>query len=86
MKVSIFAVGVICLGLSACASPNEGNPNGAGYLGAPGSVYDASANPPRVSGVAQYDPLAPLPPLIPPADAASGSAMPPSGAPPQSPR
>jgi hypothetical protein len=75
MKLAIFAAGVICLGLSACASPNEGNPNGAAYLGSPGSTYDVAANPPRASGTVTYDPLAPLPPVI-PADATSGSAMP----------
>jgi hypothetical protein len=83
MKFAIFAAGMICLGLSACASPNEGNPNGAAYFGSPGSTYDVAANPPRANGVATYDPSAPLPPLMPPADAANGSAMsaPPPGVP-----
>ena len=71
MKLSIVAAGVICLGLGACASPNEGNPNGAAYLGSPGSVYDVAANPPRTNGVAKYDPAAPLPP----ADMPAGAAM-----------
>ena len=87
MKLAIFAAGVICLGLSACASPNEGNPNGAAYLGSPGSTYDVAANPPRANGTVTYDPLAPLPPVIASADMVSGSAMPapPPGVP-QAPR
>ena len=75
MKLSIVAAGVICLGLCACASPNEGNPNGAAYLGSQGSTYDAAANPPRANGVAKYNPAAPLVPALPPADTSSGSAM-----------
>ncbi|MBS0280001.1 MAG: hypothetical protein JSR25_02475 [Proteobacteria bacterium] len=74
MRVSIVAAGVICLGLCACASPNEGNPNGAAYLGSPDSTYDAAANPPRANGVAKYNPAAPLPPVLPPADMSGGSA------------
>lgn len=86
MKLSIVAAGAICLGLCACASPNEGNPNGAAYLGSPGSTYDAVANPPRANGVAKYDPAAPLLPVL-SADTSGGSAMPaaPPGVP-QSPR
>jgi len=82
MKVSLFAAAALCRGLSACASPNEGNPNGAAYFGSPGSTYDVAANPPRANGVAMYDPRAPLPPVLSPADAAvNGSAMlPPPGA------
>ena len=76
MKLSIVAAGAICLGLCACASPNEGNPNGAAYLGSQGSTYDAAANPPRANGAVQYDPVAPLPPALPPADVTGGSAMP----------
>lgn len=75
MKLSIVMAGMMCLGLCACASPNEGNPNGAAYLGSHGSTYDAAANPPRANGTAKYDPRAPLPPALPPADRASGSAM-----------
>lgn len=75
MKGSIFAAGVICLGLCACASPNEGNPDGAAYLGSPDSVYDTAANPPRANGAVTYDPMAPLPPALPAADATNGSAM-----------
>jgi hypothetical protein len=87
MKGSIFAAGVMCLGLCACASPNEGNPNGAAYLGSPGSTYDASANPPRANGTVKYDPQAPLPPVLPAADMTGGAALPaaPPGVP-QSPR
>ncbi|MEO8896587.1 MAG: hypothetical protein ABI450_11965 [Rhizomicrobium sp.] len=76
MKLAIFAAGVVCLGLSACASPNEGNPNGAAYFGSPGSTYDMAANPARPNGTVTYDPAAPLAPVIPAADATSGSAMP----------
>jgi len=86
MKLSMVAAGAICLGLCACASPNEGNPNGAAYLGSPGSTYDAAANPPRADGVAKYDPAAPLPSVL-STDMSGGSAMPaaPPGVP-QSPR
>jgi len=76
MKGLIIAAGVICLGLCACASPNEGNPNGAAYLGSPGSTYDVAANPPRANGTAKYDPLAPLPSALPAADMTGGSALP----------
>ncbi len=69
MKVSIFVVGAACLTLGACASPNAGNPNGAAYFGAPGSTYDVAANPPRANGTVTYNPAAPLPPVLPPADA-----------------
>ena len=75
MKLSIVMAGTICLGLCACASPNEGNPNGAAYLGSPGSTFDAAANPPRANGVVAYDPRAPLAPALPPADRTGGSAM-----------
>ncbi|HEY4275245.1 MAG TPA: hypothetical protein VGM68_07160 [Rhizomicrobium sp.] len=80
MKVSIFAAAALCLGLAACASPNEGNPNGAAYLGSQGSTYDATANPPRAAGSVSYDPRGPLPPTpslsAPSAMPAPGSAMP----------
>jgi hypothetical protein len=75
MKLSIFVAGAVCLGLSACASPNAGNPDGAGYIGAAGSTYDTAANPPRANGSVSYDPNAPMPPSMPPADATNGSAM-----------
>ena len=77
MKVSVFVAGAICLGLSACASPNEGNPDGDAYAGSPGSVYDVAANPPRMAGVVSYDPMAPLAETV-PAMGTSGSAMPPA--------
>ena len=76
MKYPLVIVGGLCLGLVACASPNAGNPDGAGYVGAAGSVYDASANPPRTIGAVTYDPSAPLPPDS-QAMGTSGSAMPP---------
>jgi hypothetical protein len=75
MKISVFIVGALCIGVSACASPNEGNPDGAAYVGTPGSVYDVAANPPRSAGVASYDPYAPLPAM--PAMGTSGAAAPP---------
>jgi hypothetical protein len=62
MKLPVLISGLLCLGLAACASPNAGNPNGAGYAGTAGSTYDASANPPRINGVVAYDPRAPMPP------------------------
>lgn len=71
MKFPLLLSAALCLGLAACASPNEGNPNGAAYAGTPGSVYDTAANPPRINGTVSYDPRAPMPP-----DAA---AMTPSG-------
>ena len=82
MNYSVFAVGIVCLGLSACASLNAGNPDGAAYAGSPQSVYDTAANPPRTNGTVTYNPNAPLPPLLPPAMGTSGAAMtaPPSSA------
>ena len=75
MKYPVLIAGALCLALAACASPNQGNPNGAAYAGAAGSVYDSSANPPRINGAASYNPNAPIP-----QDAAamtpSGAAMP----------
>ena len=62
MKLPVLLSGLLCLGLAACASPNEGNPNGAIYAGAAGSTYDTSANPPRINGAVSYDPGAPMPP------------------------
>jgi len=62
MKFPLLLSAALCLGLAACASPNEGNPDGAAYLGSPGSTYDAAANPPRTNGVVSYDPRAPLAP------------------------
>lgn len=67
MKLPVLIVAASCLGLSACASPNEGNPNGDAYAGSPGSVYDVAANPPSTIGTVSYDPMAPLP--------SAGSAM-----------
>ncbi len=67
MKLPVLVVGAFCLGLSACASPNEGNPDGDAYAGSPGSVYDVAANPARTIGMVSYDPMAPLP--------SAGSAM-----------
>jgi hypothetical protein len=77
MKASVFIVGAFCIGVSACASPNEGNPDGAAYAGTSGSVYDVAANPPRTTGAVTYDPYAPLPSSI-PAMGTSGSAAPPA--------
>ena len=87
MKLPVLISGMLCLGLAACASPNQGNPDGAAYAGTPGSVYDSSSNPARTNGVASYNPYAPMPP-----DAAtmtpSGGAMstPPPPAPGRPPR
>jgi hypothetical protein len=75
MRLSVFVVGAVCLGLSACASPNAGNPDGDAYVGSPQSVYDTAANPPRANGTVSYDPNAPLPPSMPPAVGSSGSGM-----------
>ena len=75
MKYPVLIAGALCLGLAACASPNQGNPNGDAYAGASGSVYDSAANPPRIAGTVSYNPMAPMP-----QDAAtmapSGGAMP----------
>jgi hypothetical protein len=62
MKLPILISGALCLGLAACASPNQGNPDGAAYVGGASSTYDASANPPRTNGAVSYDPNAPMPP------------------------
>lgn len=74
MKKTAFAVGILCLGLCACASMTAGNPNADAYFGSPGSTYDAKANPPRNIGTVSYDPTAPLPGTI-PGIGTSGSAM-----------
>lgn len=76
MKHAIFVAGALCLGLSACASPNAGNPNGAEYAGMPRSVYDTAANPPHINGTVSYNPNAPLPSAMEPAMGTSGSTMP----------
>ena len=86
MKLPVLISGALCLGLAACASPNEGNPNGASYAGGAGSVYDSSANPARTNGVVSYNPKAPIP-----ADQATmvpsgGSLNVPSAQPPRMPR
>ena len=77
MKASVFIVGALCIGVSACASPNEGNPDGAAYAGTPSSVYDVAANPPRTSGQVSYDPSAPLPSDIPAMGTSGSPATPP---------
>jgi len=83
MRYAIWVAGAMCLGLSACASPNAGNPDGNAYAGSPQSVYDAAANPPRTNGTVRYNPNAPLPPVMPPADmpAPSNTNMPAGNAP-----
>jgi hypothetical protein len=83
MKFPVFIIGAVCAGLSACAAPNEGNPDGDAYAGSPGSVYDVAANPPRTAGVTSYNPMAPLPPTASTTEM-NGSAMLPA-APPASP-
>jgi len=77
MKSSVLFAGAICLGLTACASPNAGNPNNAAYAGGPDSTYDAAGNPPKSNGAVSYDPRGALPadPLPSPA----GSPMAPAG-------
>jgi hypothetical protein len=76
MKASVFIVGALCMGVCACASPNEGNPDGAAYAGTAGSVYDVAANPPRTASTVSYDPYAPMPSSM-PAMGTNGSAAPP---------
>lgn len=77
MEHKIWVAGAICLGLSACASANAGNPDANAYAGSAGSVYDATANPPRTNGTVRYNPNAPLPP----ADMPAPSNMPAGNAP-----
>ena len=72
MKLPVLVAGALCLGVAACAAPNQGNPNGAAYAGTAGSTFDAAANPPRINGTVSYDPRAPMP--------ADQAAMTPSGA------
>ncbi|HEY2837215.1 MAG TPA: hypothetical protein VGI89_11650 [Rhizomicrobium sp.] len=62
MKFPVLISSLLCLGLAACASPNEGNPNGATYAGTAGGTYNPSDNPPRINGAVSYDPTAPMPP------------------------
>ena len=62
MNYSVLVVGALCLGLSACASPNDGNPDGAAYAGSPAAAsMTPSANPPRAQWCygSAYDPNAP---------------------------
>ena len=75
MKKAALVVGILCLGLSACASMSAGNPNADAYFGSPDSTYDAKANPARNIGTVAYDPTAPLPGTI-STVGTSGSAMP----------
>jgi len=76
MKTSVFIIGALCIAVSACASPNEGNPDGAAYAGTPGSVYDVAANPSRSAGTVSYDPYMPLPASM-PVMGPGGTAVPP---------
>ena len=62
MKLPVLISGALCLSLAACASPNQGNPNGDTYAGTAGGVYDPAANPPRTNGAVSYNPNAPLAP------------------------
>jgi hypothetical protein len=58
---SLFLMAGACLVLSGCADwtgIGPGNPDGAAYAGAPDSVYDAAANPPRTIGTVSYNPQA----------------------------
>jgi hypothetical protein len=77
MKASVLVAGAMCLGLAACASPNQGNPNGDAFVGAPDSLYNASANPPKTNGSVSYDPVGALPPE--PLPSPNGSPMAPAG-------
>ena len=88
MKLPVLISGALCLGLTACASPNQGNPDGAAYAGAAGSVYDSSSNPARTSGVVSYDPNAPMPPDAATMTPSGGAVMttPPPPAPARTPR
>jgi hypothetical protein len=76
MEHRIWVASLICLGLSACASSNAGNPDGNAYAGSAGSAYDATANAPRTNGTVSYNPNAPLPQAMPSADMQAPSAMP----------
>ena len=75
MNYPVLVIGGFCLALSACASPNAGNPDGDAYAGSPQSVYDVAAHPPSTNGTVSYDPNAPLPPVVPPAAGPSGAGM-----------
>ena len=56
---AVVAAGIFPYSLMVPQSP--GNPDADAYVGQPGSVYDASANPARTIGVVTYNPMAPLP-------------------------
>ena len=75
MNLPVLISAALCLGLAACASPNQGNPDGAAYVGAAGGAYDSAANPPRTNGAVSYNPNAPLAPDT-AAMTPSGGAMP----------
>jgi hypothetical protein len=75
MNYPVLVIGGFCLALSACASPNAGNPDADAYAGSPQSAYDVAAHPPSTNGTVSYDPNAPMPPTMPPAAGPSGSVI-----------
>ncbi len=59
MKIAIMFAGLACLAVSGCADwtlNDARNPNGADYVGTPGSTYDSAGNPARTIGTVAYDP------------------------------
>lgn len=75
---AIFTLALAVASLTACAYPDPnatdaGNPNHFAYAGAPGSVYDVAANPPKDMGQVAYNPNQPLEVNLPSNDPASAS-------------
>jgi hypothetical protein len=60
MKFLAMAAGLGALALSGCTA-SDGNPDNFAYAGAPGSAYDAKANPPAANGMSLYDPTGAMP-------------------------
>jgi hypothetical protein len=64
MKTPVAAGLLLAITLTACGhtdlAADAGNPNHMAYAGAPGSVYDAGANPPQNIGQVAYNPYQPL--------------------------
>jgi hypothetical protein len=78
----LSAVGLAgCSYLSLDESGRAGNPSGKPYAGEPGSIYDASAGPNRVSPPEKMYNLAPLAPMAPQTPVSSGPLQPASPTP-----
>ena len=57
MKIPSLLAALMAVTLGSCTHDALGARN---YAGSPGSVYDATRNPPQAQGVVTYDPASPL--------------------------